>query len=80
MSSIVYNKIALKWKLNDFAIWVNGVEVSTNNSNITFPANTLNKINFSNELGTTFRFEGKCKALAVFNEALSDDELNNLTG
>ena len=80
LSSIVYNKIALKWKLNDFAIWVNGVEVSTNNSNITFPANTLNKINFSNELGTTFRFEGKCKALAVFNEALSDAELNNLTG
>ena len=79
-SSIVYNKIALKWKLNDFSLYVNGVEVSTNNSNITFPANTLNKINFSNELATIFDFEGKVKSVVVFKEALTNDELEGLTG
>jgi hypothetical protein len=79
-SSIAYNKIAVKWKLNDFSLYVNGVEVSTSNSNITFSANTLNKINFSNETATIFDFEGKVKALAVYKEALTNDELEGLTG
>ena len=78
-SSIAYNKIAVKWKLNDFSLYVNGVEVSTSNSNITFPANTLNKINFSNETATIFDFEGKVKSVEVFTEALSDEELQKLT-
>jgi len=78
-SIIAYNKIALKWKLNDFSLYVNGVEVSTNNSNITFPANTLNKINFSNELANLFDFEGKVKSVEVFTTALSDEELQKLT-
>jgi hypothetical protein len=78
-SSIAYNKIALKWKLNDFSLYVNGVEVSTNNSNITFSANTLNKINFSNELANIFDFEGKVKSVEVFTKALSDEELQKLT-
>ena len=78
-SSIVFNKIAVKWKLNDFSFYVNGVEVSTSNSNITFPANTLNKINFTNETATIFDFEGKTKAVAVWKEALSDEELTELT-
>lgn len=78
-SSIVFNKIAVKWKLNDFSLYVNGVEVSTSNSNITFPANTLNKINFTNETATIFDFEGKVKSLAVFKEALTDAQLTALT-
>ena len=73
------HKCALKWKQNDFAFWIDGVEVDTDNVGNTFGANVLNILNFADPFGS-LPFYGKCKALAVFNEALSDDELNNLTG
>ena len=46
----------------------------------TFDGGDLTSIQFSpnNGSGSNF-FYGKCKALAVFNEALSDTELTNLT-
>jgi len=74
-----FSKIALKWKQNDFALWVDGVERDSDNSGNVLSANTLTTLDFD---GTTdsYPFYGKCKALAVFNEALSDAELNNLTG
>ena len=72
-----YNKIALKYKGGDYALWINGTEVSTDsNSNI---LSGLNSLQFDSGGGSSV-FYGKCKALAVFNEALSDAELNNLTG
>ena len=72
-----FNKVAFKYKVNDFALWINGVEVATDNSGNTNTANSLDELNFN---GNNLDFYGKVKALAVFNEALSDDELNNLTG
>jgi len=77
--STSFAKFALKWKANDFALWVNGVEIGSDTSGSTFSSNTLNNISFDSGQGGD-DFYGKCKALAVFNEALSDDELNNLTG
>ncbi len=73
-----FNKIAFKYKENDFALWVNGLEVYTDNSGNTFPSNTLNVINFSNTSGTE-NFFGKNKALAVYKEALTDANLRCLT-
>ncbi len=72
-----FNKIALKYKSGDIALWVNGVEVITRTETISLSG--LNNLDFRYG-NNTFTFYGKCKALAVFNEALSDDELNNLTG
>ena len=72
-----FNKVAFKYKVNDFALWINGVEVATDNSGTTNTANSLDELNFN---GNNLNFYGKCKALAVFNEALSDDELELLTG
>ena len=73
-----YYKVAFKFKQNDFALWIDGIEVATDTSGNTFSANTLSKVGFV--LGTdTNPFYGKVKALAVFDEALSDDELENLT-
>jgi len=71
-----FNKVAFKYKVNDFALWINGVEVATDNSGSTNTANSLDELNFN---GNNLDFYGKCKALAVFNEALSDTELENLT-
>ena len=43
------------------------------------PTITLNTLSFTSATDGSFPFYGKCKALAVFNEALSDDELTQLT-
>ena len=76
--STSFAKFALKWKANDFALWVNGVEIGSDTSGSTFSANTLNNISFDSGQGSD-DFYGKCKALAVFDEALSDSELTELT-
>jgi len=70
------NKIALKYKENDFALWINGTEVSTDTSGLT-PIG-LNNLEYNNANGTSNLF-GKCKQLIYFNEALSDEELATLT-
>ena len=72
-----FNKIAFKYKVNDFALWINGVEVATDTSGDVYTVGTLNNIDFSAIGGQDFY--GKCKALAVFDEALLDDELEKLT-
>jgi len=75
-----YNKVAFKYKANDFALWINGVEVATDISGSVFSADTLTKLSFSEINTTSGKFEGKTKQLMVFNEALSDEELSDLTG
>jgi len=72
------SKIALKYKENDFALWVNGVEVATDNSGSTFSAGTLTTLNFnSGDSGSPFY--GNVKQLLTFNTALTDSELEALT-
>jgi hypothetical protein len=71
----LFNKIAVKYKENDFALWVNGVEVLTDTSGAA-PIG-LEELAFDNAAGT--KFHGKAKCVAVFKEALTDDELECLT-
>ena len=70
------NKIAIKYKENDFALWVNGVKEGTNTSGST-PV-SLDNIKFTRGDGGEV-FTGNVKQVAVFNEALSDAELATLT-
>ncbi len=72
------NKIALKYKLNDFALWVNGVEVGTDTSGVTFTLNTLNNVSFDNSNGAD-NFYGNTKQIQYFQTALNDSELEQLT-
>ena len=72
-----FNKIALSYKENDFKLFVNGSEAATDTSGSVFSANTLVELAFDD--GSSNRFYGKCKQLIVFNEALSDSELQTLT-
>tara|TARA_B110000967_G_scaffold81513_1_gene84209 strand:+ start:175 stop:1392 length:1218 start_codon:yes stop_codon:yes gene_type:complete len=71
-------KVAFKFKENDFSWWVNGIEVNTDSSGITFPLNTLNSLQFSHGAGSN-NWVGKTKALAVFKTALTDAQLTLLT-
>ena len=69
-------KIALKYKTNDFALWVNGYEVATSN-NANSPIG-LNELNFETYTGSE-PFEGKAKQLQYFDSTLTDAQLETLT-
>jgi hypothetical protein len=71
-------KVAFKYKENDFAWWVNGVEVGTDLSGITFPSNTLNSLQFAYGAGGN-NWNGNVQNVMVFPTVLSDDELATLT-
>jgi len=73
-----FNKIAIKWKQDDFAWWVNGVQIHEDLSGSTFASGVLNKLNFNNGI-ENFPFEGKVRNVQVFTEALTDSELQELT-
>ena len=71
-----FNKIALSYKLNDCAIWINGQKVGVDTI-ATMPSG-LNTINF-NQGSSSENLFGKTKNLKVFKRALTDTELYLLT-
>ena len=71
-------KIAIKYKQNDFALWVNGLEVGTDTSGSTLASNALSKLVFNGGTGTS-NFYGKTKELGYYNTALTDAELEYMT-
>ena len=74
-SALDFHKIAVKWKENDFALWVDGVERKTDTSGLA--PTGLNTLSFD-QLGFDNLF-GKVRQLQVFKTALSDSELATLT-
>jgi len=73
-----FKKCAIKYKQNDFALWIDGVEVATDTSGDTFPENTLNTLSFTRGNNVQI-FEGKAKQVLYFPTALTDDECIELT-
>ena len=73
-----FNKIAFKYKTNDFSVWINGFEVLTDTSGSTFSDGTLNEFAFDGGDGA-FDFYGNTKQIKYFNKALTDIELKALT-
>ena len=71
------SKVSLKYKENDFAMWVNGFEVSTDTSGIT-PIN-LSKINFDSGQQNGSYFYGNTKEIGYYDTILTDAELETLT-
>ena len=74
----LFNKIAFKYKANDFSVWINGIEILTDTSGITFPNGILTELAFDGGDGG-YNFFGKTKNLKVFKRALTDAELYLLT-
>ena len=70
------NKIAVKYKVNDFALWINGFEVDTDN-NGAVPIG-LNDISFDRGNGSN-DYYGKTKEIGYYNTILTDLELETLT-
>jgi len=75
-STLDFHKIAIKWKLNDFAVWIDGVEVATDTSG-NAPVG-LDRIVFNVGDGGLEYF-GKVKQLQVYDTALTDVQLAALT-
>ena len=77
-----FYKVAVKYNRNGINnVWIDGIKVVADVvKNVSAPSNPITHLKFDwNPASTQFPFHGKCKALAVFNEALSDTELENLT-
>ena len=73
----VFNKVAISYKANDFKIYVNGnLEKSDNSGSV---PTGLNQVSFD-FTSNSFPFYAKVKGLAVYNEALSESQLMQLTG
>jgi hypothetical protein len=72
-------KIALKYKANDFSIWINGSEYDVSTSGNTFAIDVLNELSFDNSSGANL-FYGNVKQVLVFPTALSNTDCEILTG
>ena len=70
------NKVALKYKKNNFALFINGIRVFTDSSGLS-PIG-LNSLNF-NQGNNGAPFSGNTKGLKYYPKALSDVELQDLT-
>ncbi len=73
----LYNKIVLKYKANDYSLWINGFELESDNTYNYLPSG-LNVLKFEGASGA-YDFEGKTKQLQYFDSALTDSELEELT-
>jgi hypothetical protein len=70
------SKFAIKYKVNDFSLWVNGFEVGVDTSG-SVPTG-LSTLSFSNA-GGTLPFYGNTKQIQYYDSALTDSELETLT-
>ena len=71
-----FNKIAIKYKLNDFSVYINGFEIGVD-TNGTLPTG-LNTLNFDTGSGSGNVY-GKIKQVQYYDSALTDSELEALT-
>ena len=72
-----FYKIALKYKSGDYALWVDGTETIT--SSASEVPSGLNELSLSRGGGSDYFF-GKVKQLQVYDTALTDEQLLQLTG
>ena len=74
-----YFKIALKYKSGDYALYINGHKTDTGTSTTIFSDGDLQELEFGNHNNSTFRYYGKIKNVQIYNTALTDAELTQLT-
>ena len=72
-------KIAVKWKVNDFAMWINGFEVGTASSGSLNPSGTFNELAFARGGSNNTPFYGKTKEIGYYDTVLTDAELEYMT-
>ena len=73
-----YYKIAVSYKVNDCKIFINGTKILTDTSATMPSLGTFDRLNLDLGQGL-YNFYGNVKCVAVWKEALSDEELADLT-
>ena len=71
-----FNKISIKYKSGDYALWINGFEVSSNSN--TFTPTGLKTLDLDDGVAG-LDFKGDLKQVITFKQALTDAELEDLT-
>ena len=72
-----FHKVAVKYEDNNSKLFINGVQVGSTNTTTTIPSG-LSRLGFDNGAGSS-RFHVKTKDVRVYNTALTDLELQELT-
>ena len=72
------NKISIKYKLNDWGLWVNGFEVDTETSSNAFTPNSLDVLDFDRGNNSKSLY-GNTKQIQYYDSTLTDSELEQLT-
>ena len=75
-----YYKLALRYAVNNVAFYINGVQVGTDSSALTFASNNIDSMVFSEGLPSIGNlFYGRIRTLAIYDYALDNTELANIT-
>jgi hypothetical protein len=72
-----FYKAAVAYKENDFVFFLNGAQVGVTDTSGTLPTN-LNSVYLLNSNGTEIT-DQRCRAAAIYNERLSNQELIEIT-
>jgi hypothetical protein len=72
------NKIALSYKSGDIKVYINGINVGNSTNTFSFTS-ALSRIDFNQYNGGGTQTQIAWKAIAVFKQALTDEELQKLT-
>ena len=74
-----FNKIAIRYFSNTLELWLNGVMVGSETFTTQIASNVLNSLQFEKS-NNTYHFYGNVKDVKIYNNALTNDELEALTG
>ena len=76
----VFSKVAVKYKSGDYAFFINGSKVgNTSTSTDSFSNEDLDRLEFGYSLNSSFKYYGNVREIKLYNTALTDQELINLT-
>ena len=77
VNQLNFNKVAVQYSSSGCKLYVNGIGVDFASKN--FTSNTLNTVQFSSASGNSDFFHGNVKDVRVYNTALTEQELTDLT-
>ena len=73
----LFSKCLVKYKVNDYQLWINGFKLDTDTSASVWPTSTLNDLRIN--AGGGADFYGNVKQLQYFDSAIADTQLEQLT-
>ncbi len=77
-SLVTAKKLAVVWSNNIVSFWVNGSQIDTDTYVGSIPEGVLTDLNFA-QVGGAAPFYGNTKDLRIYDKALTDEELTELT-